>query len=101
MSNQWFGSFENYLLDQFPFREAFKNLDNNIKQEVLKIGDIEGVYNVGPYLSKILYPMNEQDVTHNADKITKLYDRYLKGLKVYITIVPVSYTHLDVYKRQL
>lgn len=88
MSNQWFGSFENYLLDQFPFREAFKNLDNNIKQEVLKIGDIEGVYNVGPYLSKILYPMNEQDVIHNADKITKLYDRYLKGLKVYITIVP-------------
>ncbi len=88
MSNQWFGSFENYLLDQFPFREAFKNLDNNIKQEVLKIGDIEGVYNVGPFLSKILYPMNDQDVIHNAEKIAKLYDRYLKGLNVYITIVP-------------
>lgn len=88
MSNQWSGSFETYLLDQFPFRETFKNLDNNIKQVVLNIGDIDGVYNVGPYLSKILYPMNDRDVIHNAEKITKIYDRYLKDLNVYITVVP-------------
>ena len=55
---------------------------------------------VGTYNWTIVY---ERDVSNLIGTIsTVAYDRYARGrgTKYQYTIVPVSYTHLDVYKRQ-
>ncbi|GAB6109738.1 DHHW family protein [Fusibacter bizertensis] len=88
ISDQWVGALETYLLDQFPMRESFKNIDAFVKQVVFRNGDVDGFYNSENYLSKIMYPLNEQDVIHNANKITEINNRFLSHLNVYITVVP-------------
>lgn len=88
ISDQWVGTLETYLLDQFPMRESFKNLDVFVKQVVFRNGDVDGFYKSGAYLSKIMYPLNERDVIHNAEKITEINNRFLSHLNVYIAIVP-------------
>lgn len=82
--------FESYTLDQFPARDQFRTLKSVSSLYVFGKRDNNGIYIANGYASKLEYPLNEKSVVNAADKITKLYDRYMKGTnsKVYISIVP-------------
>lgn len=94
VSSLWNGDFtkqlESYMADQFPLREAFRKLKATVHFKAFGQKDNDSVYvvdgNIGEYEGSI----DEKSVENFCQKITSVYDRYLKSTdcKVYYSIIP-------------
>ena len=80
--------FNQYVVDQFPFREEFRNVKANIHFNLFRQKDNNDVYVVGDNILKIEYPFNENSIIRAAKKFNDLQDKYLKDANVYYSIVP-------------
>lgn len=89
-NGSFMSEFEEYTLDQFPMRDEFRTLKAVSSMYIFGKKDNNGIYVADGYASKLDYPLNEKSVTDAADKLTAIYDRYIKGTgsKVYLSIVP-------------
>lgn len=89
-NGSFMSEFEEYTLDQFPMRDEFRTLKAVSSMYIFGQKDNNGIYVADGYASKLDYPLNEKSVTDAADKLTAIYDRYIKGTdsKVYLSIVP-------------
>lgn len=88
LSGQFMSRFEDYTLDQFPFRDAFRTLKSLFHYHAMNQGDNNGIYLVDGYAAALEYPMNEASVDYAAQKFNQLYEKYLQGSKVYMTVAP-------------
>ncbi len=79
---------EAYLLDHFPFREAFRSLKAFFVYDVLAQKENNDIYVVGKHAAKLEYPMNEGSIMKAAEKMTSLQEKYFPDAKVYYAIVP-------------
>lgn len=94
LSGRFMSSFEEYSLDQFPFRDAFRGLK---AMTSLKL-DNNGIYVVDEVLdgetSEVVcdmdYPLDEDSLQYASKRFGNVYDIYLKdsNCKVYLSIVP-------------
>lgn len=80
--------FEEYTLDQFPFRDGFRRLKARFHYDVLKQKDNNGIYLADGYAVKQEYPLNEASVDHFLERMNHLYEKYLTGSSVAMAIVP-------------
>jgi len=82
--------FEGYTLDQFPMRESFRTIKALVADKVFLRGDNNGIFEEDGYLSKLDYPLNEESVTHAAERFKYVYDRFLAGKDVntYLAVIP-------------
>ena len=103
--------FEDYAVDQFPFRESFRRLKAVLSQSVFLQKDNNGIYVADGYVSKIEYPLNEKSVLNAALKFTEIYEKYFKdgSGNAFYAVIPDKnyflaeengYPHLD-YERLL
>lgn len=90
VDGEWMEDFEDYTLDQFPFRDAMRSVKAYVQQNVLHQKDNNGVYVVDGNVSKLEYPLKENSVINAAKKFNSLYEKYMAGtdVKVYTSIVP-------------
>lgn len=95
LNGKWMKEFDNYSLDQFPFRENFRNIKANIEINLFKKLDNNGIFIKNGYIYKIEYPLSETKVNSFVYKINTLYEKYLSGMNVYYTIVPDKNYYLD------
>lgn len=93
-SGRFMSAFEEYSLDQFPFRDTFRSmkavtslkLDNNGIYVVDEV--IDGEKN--KVISDMDYPLNAESLQYAGKRFQNVYDMYLKdsNCQVYLSVVP-------------
>ena len=89
-SGKFMREFEDYTLDQFPLRDAFRSLKALTHKYVFGQTDNNDVYIVDAYVSKIDYPLSEKAMDNAVKKFQSIYEKYIEGsnAKVYYSIIP-------------
>ena len=111
ISGETISDFDDYTVDQFPFRDAFRKLYTWYRFNVMGLKDTNDLAIRDGYIAKVESGLNENSLTHAIGKFQSIYEKYLKesGGKVYFAVVPdknyyfskeYSYISLD-YARML
>lgn len=89
-SGKFMSEFEEYTLDQFPLRDAFRSIKAMTHMYVFGQADNNDVYMVDGYISKMDYPLSEKAMGNAVKKFQSIYDNYIDGtdVKVYYSIIP-------------
>lgn len=86
LSGRFMSEFEEYSLDQFPFRENFRGLK---AVTMLKL-DNNDLYVQNGSIVKMEYPLNEESLKRAGERFENVYDLYLEdsGCDVYLAVIP-------------
>ena len=89
-SGKFMSEFEEYTLDQFPLRDAFRSLKAITHLYVFGQTDNNDVYMADGYVSKLDYPLSETAMDKAVKKFQSIYQKYIEGsnAKVYYSIIP-------------
>ena len=87
-SGEWQKGFEEYSTDRFPVRDILRGVKAAFAKNVLFKSDNNGLFTADGHLSKIDTAENEDMMNHAADRFTFIYDKFLQGNRVFLTIVP-------------
>ena len=79
---------DDYLLDQFVFRNKLINLNSFVNRKILNKIDNNDVYVVGDTIYDKTYPLDEKQVTNFTKKINYIIDNYCDNSNVYYSIIP-------------
>lgn len=86
LSGRFMSEFEEYGLDQFPFREELRSLKalTSLKK------DNNELYVTDGSIVSMEYPLNEASLKRAGERFKNVYDMYLKdsGCDVYLSVVP-------------
>ena len=90
LSGKFMTKFEEFTLDQFPLRDAFRQLKARFHYNVLRQGDNNNINVADGYAAKLEYPLNETSVSAAMEKFDSLYETYLAGTNcnIFASIVP-------------
>lgn len=90
-------NFEEYASDQFVGRDFFKNIKSTFGTKILRQKDDNGIFIKDDAIYKIEYPVNEKNVQKTAEKINKVYEKYLKDINgnIYYSIIPDKNYYLE------
>jgi peptide methionine sulfoxide reductase MsrA len=82
-----FEEFDKYTLDQFVFRDAFREIKAMGSYDLFRQKDNNDIYLIDGHIGKMIYPLNEKAVKSAADKLNEVYKRYLQGKKVSYAVI--------------
>ncbi len=88
LNGKFMADFEDYALDQFPFRDGFRQLKARFHYGILRQKDNNGIYLEEGYAAKREYPLNEASVDHFLERMNDLHEKYLPGCSTAMAIVP-------------
>ena len=90
MNGSFMSDFESYTLDQFPLRNQLRSLKALAEYNLFQKKDNNDLYVVDGYVSKILYPYNENSVANAAEKFGEIHENYLKDSceNIYVSVIP-------------
>ena len=82
--------FENYSVDQFPFREFFRSLKAHFQFDVLNLKENNGMAEADGYIAKIESDFTSGLVDYSTGRLQYIYNKYLtsNGGKVYVSLIP-------------
>ena len=82
--------FEDYSIDQFPFREFFRNIKANFQLRVLGLKENNGLALQDGYIVKIEQDFVDENVEYSIGRLQYFYNKFIKdnGGKHYISLVP-------------
>ena len=82
--------FEDYSVDQFPFREFFREIKAKFQLNVLGLKENNGLAVEDGYIVKIEQDFNEESVDYSIGRLQHFYNKFIKdnGGKHYISLVP-------------
>lgn len=87
-SGKYMRELENYLLDQFPGREAFRGLNAVVRLDLLRQNEVGGLYRVDDGLYKLEPQINPAQVRHAAARMNWVTGQYLQESTVYYAVIP-------------
>lgn len=88
LNGKFMSSFEDFTLDQFPFRDSFRALKSAFHLYVLGQSDNNGIYLADGYAAKMEYPLNMVSINHAINRFSYLYEQHLTDSDVFMAIVP-------------
>lgn len=89
LNGKFMKEFEDYSLDQFPFRDGFRRIKAIARYDFFQLRDNNGIYIENGSAAEIIYPLNENSVLNAAEKFGEIYDSLLTGSgKIIVSIVP-------------
>lgn len=82
--------FEDYTLDQFPFREAFRSLKAATHKYIFHQSDNNGIYLADGHISKLDYPYSTKAKNNAIKKFKNIYEKYIQAsnANIYFSIIP-------------
>ena len=82
--------FEDYSVDQFPFREFFRSVKAKFHLNVLGLAENNGLAVKDGYIAKIEQEFNEEIVDYSLGRLQYVYEKFLKenGGDKFVAIVP-------------
>ena len=87
-SGDFVEKFEDYSLDQFPLRDAFRRLKAGFHTGVLLQKDNNGIYITGSQAAKLEYPLSEPSLEHALAVMEKIREKYLRDSRVFVSVIP-------------
>ncbi len=90
LNGRFMTDFEDYITDQFPFRDSFRSIKAFVRKNVFLQKDNHGLYYYKGHLSKIDYPLNEKLYSSTLSKLNRVYDEFIKDTdcRVYAALIP-------------
>ncbi len=88
LEGKYFRDFEEYLLDQFVFRNTFRNLNSRFLLDVLKFRDKDGIYIEDNMLTKLETGLDEDQINFATKKINAIVGAHTEIKKAYYSIIP-------------
>lgn len=88
LDGKFMADFEDYSLDQFPFRDGFRRIKSMFHTYVLRQKDNNGIYLAEGVAVKQEYPLNQPSVDHFLMRMNALRDSYLTDSRVFLALVP-------------
>lgn len=79
---------ERYTTDQFIARDTFRGIKSFFSIHILKQQDNNKLFEKDGAIYKMEYPLNEDNLNKSIDKINKIYEEHLQGMRVYYAIIP-------------
>ena len=87
-SGKFMSEFEEYAVDNFPFRDTFRSIKALCALDIFKRGDNNGIYLHGGYISKVEYPKNESSLDRAAERFKYVADKYFDETNnVYYSVI--------------
>lgn len=82
--------FEDYTVDQFPFREFFRGLKAQFHMNILQLKENNGLAMEDGYIAKIEQDFNQELVDYSLGRLAYVYDKFLadNGGEKFVAIVP-------------
>ncbi len=82
--------FEDYSVDQFPFREFFRGIKAKFSLGVLGLRENNGLAVEDGYIAKIEQDFSEPNVDNSLEKLNVYYEKFVRdnGGKHYLTLIP-------------
>ncbi len=80
--------FESFSLDQFPLRDTFRGMKALFHRYGLGQRDNNDLYIADGFVAKLEYPLNESSVSYAISRFSRIYEKYLSGSNVYLSIIP-------------
>lgn len=87
-SREFSDDLESYLLDQFPMRDGFREINSVFRLYGLRQLDSNGIWIKDGSVFKTESILNRDQVAYAARLYNSVYEKYLEGLNVYFSIVP-------------
>lgn len=90
LDGRFMGDFEDYTLDQFPFRDNFRSIKAMVHFYLYGQSDNNDVYRAEGYISKLDYPLSERAMDQAVKKFHSICDTFISGTdaKLYYSIIP-------------
>lgn len=85
---------DEYLIEQFAYRNEFINLNSFINRKILQKNDDNDVYVVGDNIYEKKYPLDEANCIKFTEKINYVIDNYSQN-NIYFSIIPDKSCFLD------
>lgn len=79
---------EKYVEDQFVERDLFRGIKSFWSMKIFAQKDNNKLFEKDDAIYKMEYPLNENNAQKSAQKINEVYEKYLKDMKVYYSIIP-------------
>ena len=95
LNKNFMNEFDDYSVDQFVFRDLFRNIKASYSFNVLGMLDNNGYFEKDSVLYNNLYPLNKKSIDSFIKKIKILNDNFDLSNNVYISIVPDKNYYLD------
>lgn len=91
--------FEDYSIDQFPFREFFRTVKAKFVFNVMNLKENNGLAVEDGYIAKIEDEYNDALVDYSVGRLQYIFEQYLSGADdVYVSLVPdKNYFFADKY----
>lgn len=82
--------FEDYSVDQFPFREFFRGIKAHFQLNVLQLKENNGLAVEDDYIVKIEQDFVDKNVEYSIGKLQQYYDKFVKdnGGNHYVALIP-------------
>lgn len=87
--------FDTYAVEQFVSRDTFRSIKSFVSINLLKNKDNNDLFEKDGAIYKMEYPLNENNVNKSLDKINFVYNKYLKGMNVYFSLIPDKNYYLE------
>ena len=94
-NKDFMNEFDEYSVDQFVFRDSFRNIKASYSFNVLGMLDNNGYFEKDRVLYNNLYPINKKSIDSFINKIKILNDNFDLSNNVYISIIPDKNYYLD------
>lgn len=90
IDKSYFDGIEDFLTDQFPLRDKFREIKAFIQLKIFNQKDNNGNYYVDGHISEMEEQLSESSVETAAKKINTIYDKYLAdaNTRVFASIIP-------------
>lgn len=90
LDTSWMKNFEDYTLDQFPLRDTFREFKAFTHYFVFGQKDNNDIYLVGDVVSKLEYPLREEQILHAANRFEAMYEQFFADTdaNMYYSIIP-------------
>lgn len=90
IDKSYFDGIEDFLTDQFPLRDKFREIKSFIQLKLFNQKDNNGTYFVEGHISEMEEKLNESSVKNAAEKINAIYNKYLSNAntRVFCSIIP-------------
>ena len=95
LDSDFISNLDDYVVDQFPLRNEFINLNSNINRNFWQIKDYNNVYVIGDTIYDVNYPLSEKECINFAQKVNYIIEKDLEKSNVYYSIIPDKEYFLD------
>lgn len=88
LSSEYVTDLDKYLLDHFPFRDAFRSIKANYNYKILNKLDNNNIYLDNNYIFKSEYPTDKNSISNFISKINLIKENLTQENNTYIMIIP-------------